>query len=500
MKLSHRILCLLLAALMVLPLLAGCANDTEPGDTVAESTTETVEEESADLTDNLPTDLNYNEDEIVILSRDIEGWTSGEISVEALNSDTVNDAVYERNLKVESRLNVKINNVLETASDYQTVLNRVTLSVKSGQHEYDIFAGPCNVTLPETLNNTFSDLGGLEYLDLDQPWWSQGFNDAVEYEGARYAITGSAVLTMYRFAFVTIFNKDIFTAANLNFLYDDVINGKWTLDRQMELIPLLYQDNGNSKQDMEGDVYGFVTNNHLSIDPYWSACKVDVIQKNTDGEYEVVFDINHLHDVTDKLLQLYHGFDGAVYTFNNESNDGEQAKIRGLFADGYAAMATVRLLELEAGEIRNMEDQFGVVPMPKYDEQQDDYYTLLHNQFTILCIPNTIESSRLDEMGAFMEALSFESYKTVKPAYYESTLRQKLMQDPESAQMLDIVTSHVRIDVGLLYAAFFDSFHGTYRDLIRSKNNTVSSTYRSLAQRLNHKFLPELLKKLDAML
>ncbi len=505
----QRLICSLLAVLMLTGSMTACAagEDTATADTNAATQaatdpipdTSVTEPVDTEPTLNLPEDLDFGGDEIVIISRDLEGWTSGEISVEKLNGDAVNDAVFERNQAVEERLHIKIHSVLDKDSSYNTVVNKVSTSVKSGTHEYDIMAGASNATLPETLNNTFIDLERVDHLNLDMPWWSQGLNDAVEYNGSRYAITGSAVLAIYRFAFVTIFNQNLFEDAGQAFLYEDVKNGTWTLDRQISLLPVFHRDNGNGDQDTDVDVYGLVTNDHIGVDAYWSSCRVDVIRKNADGEYEVVFDVGRLHDVTEKVLKLFHGSGQATYIYPNESADAEQAKIRTMFAEGHAAMATLRLLELEAGAIRNMKDRFGVVPMPKYDEVQDDYYTLLHNQITMLCIPTTIQEERIHELGAFMEALSYESYRVVKPAYYESTLRTKLVQDPESAKMLDLIVENIHMDVGILYGNYFDSFHNTYRGIIKGKTNSVSSSYRSLAARLDARELPKFIEKLESL-
>ena len=102
MKLT-RILAALLATLMLVGSLAACGGPVEEHDTTAPDGTTaaaTETEGETELTDSLPDDLDYEEDEIVILSRYREGWTSGEIAVKGLISEPVNDAVFERNKAV----------------------------------------------------------------------------------------------------------------------------------------------------------------------------------------------------------------------------------------------------------------------------------------------------------------------------------------------------------------------------------------------------------------
>ena len=494
---KSRLLTGMLAALMLLPSLAACATPIEdPATTQGQTLGAEVTEPETELTDALPDDLYYNNDEITIISRYREGWTSGEIAVPELRGEDVNDAVYERNKAVEERLGVKIVSIEENNNDPGDVVNKVAVAVKAGTHEYDIMAAACYMAVNETLNGTFADLRQTAYLDFEKPWWSQGFNEVVEYHGAQYAVTGSMLLSMYRFAFVTVFNKDLFTNANQPFLYEYVENGTWTLDKQIELVPLFHQDNGNGKQDYWGDIYGLVSNDYISVDPYWSSCMVDIIQKNGDGDYEMVFDSGKLHDVAEKTLHLFYNTDNAMFDVKHYGLDDEQRDIRELFSAGSGAMATLRILELESDMIRNMDQDFGVVPMPKYDENQKQYRTLLHDQFTVVCIPTTVKGERLDEMSAVLEALSATSYKTVKPAYYETTLRTKIAQDPQSAEMMDLIIDNIYIDAGIIYTNALSSFHDKFRQIMGSKKNTVTSQYKKVAV-LAEKALAKMVEKLD---
>ena len=492
-----RILAALLATLMLTGTLVSCGETLEtPAQTEASTVGGTqAEETETELVDELPDDLDYNQDEIVILSRYREGWTSGEIAVPELTGEEVNDAVYERNATVEARLGVKIVSIEENNNDPGVVVNKVANAVKANTHEYDIMAAACYTAVNQSLNGTFADLRQANYLDFEKPWWSQGFNEVVEYQGAQYAVTGSMVLSLYRFAFVTVFNKDLFTDAKQPFLYEYVKDGTWTLDKQIELVPIFHRDNGNEIQDKEGDVYGLISNDYISVDPYWSSCMVDIIQKNGDGDYEFVFDSGKLHSVAEKTLHLFYNNGNAMYNIKHYGLDDEQNDIRNMFSEGYGAMATLRIMELENGVIRNMAQEFGVVPMPKFDENQKQYRTLLHDQFTVLCVPTTIKD-RLDEMSAVLEALSSTSYRIVKPAYYETTLRTKIAQDPQSAEMMDVVIDNIYIDAGIIYTNALSSFHDKYRQIMGSKKNTVTSDYAKLSKSAD-KALTRMTDKLD---
>ena len=502
MKLT-RILCALLSLLMLTSTFAACGEAVEePGATTAADTAaDTETEPETELTDNLPDDLDYEEDEIVILSRYREGWTSGEIAVKELISEPVNDAVFERNKAVEERLNVKINSVEEITDDAYVITTKASTAVKAGTHEYDIIAAACYVAVNESLNGTFADMRESAYIDFDQPWWSRGYNEVVEYQGAQFCGLSSALLSQYRLAFVTLFNKDLFTEANQPFLYEYVENGSWTLDKQISLVPLFHRDNGNGEQDEQGDIYGLVSCDYVSTDPYWSSCMVDIIKKDENGDYLFVFDSGKLHDVGEKVLRLFYETEDSTYDYKMETMNTEQDKIREMFARGGAAMATVRILELEYGSIRGMEQEFGVVPMPKFDEVQTEYRTLLHDQFTVLSVLTTVEKEkgRLDEVGAVLEALSSVSYKTVRPAYYETTLRTKIAQDPQSAHMFDIIVDNVYIDAGIIYTIALSTFHNHFRLIMGTKQNTVISEYRRVSIQ-SEKALNTMCKRLDRIL
>ena len=167
--------------------------------------------------------------------------------------------------------------------------------------------------------------------------------------------------------------------------------------------------------------------------------------------------------------------------------------------DGNAAMATLRIMALESAVMRDMKDEYGVVPMPKYDEAQKDYGTLLHDQFTVLSIPKTALDDRRDRISAVMEALCYTSYNIVRPAYYDVALRSKLVSDPDSAEMLDLLFSKVYIDAGVIYTGPLSGFHDQFRQLMGQKSNRVMSTYQKKARSTKTALRKNIVQKLQKL-
>ena len=323
-----RILAAFLAALTMLSTLAACSNGDEDKETTASADTKS-EAQTDELKDELPGNLNYAGDEIVFI-------TSDQIGAEKLIGDPVSDILFERNKAVEQRLNVKITTVNDG-----NAIDKLVTAVKSNSTDYDLLVEMCWRTAPQFTEGYFSDLRQTEYLDFEKPWWNQSFNDVVVFNEKQYGVTGAMVLSLYRRTYTTVFNKPLFVNANQKFLYEYVEDGTWTLDKQTSLVPLFHQDNGNQTADKEGDIYGFISNDFIAVDPYWAACEVDIIKKNADGEYEWVFDTDKMHDMAEKVLALYFGTDGAAY-IEQDNAVGEQT-VLDMFSAGYGAMATMAI-------------------------------------------------------------------------------------------------------------------------------------------------------------
>jgi len=469
--------------------LASCGAPAQPEDTTApaavvggDDTVAETEDESVKSA-KLPDTLNYNGETIVVISRNAAG-VNDEFKADEVIGDIITDTVYSRNQKVEKRLGIKLDAQLTPTNDAYTITNSLLASLSSGDHLYDFVSNSTYSTVDQTVQGILRNLKNCEYLDLDASYWSQGFNNAITIGGKQYLATGAISLSMYRYMFVTFFNVDMFKSASEQSLFDVVNSGKWTIDYQIRLLDVFYQDkNGNGSSDSD-DVFGFATNYLSYIDPYWSACKLPVVNKDADDLFEVALDIERISTAVDKIIELYHKHNTFIGP-KEGSDPGFQASMTKIFSEDRAATATMRILSVESNDMKNMESEYGIIPMPKLDEDQDGYYTFMHDQLSSVGIPSTVVSDdRFQMIGAVLEALAVESANTLVPAYYEVALKGRFLRNSQSVQMLDLIYDSVKIDGGFMYSRSLGSIQPTLREMIESKQNTSSSRFKAVAKTL----------------
>ena len=506
---TKKIVSIILAVLMLLPMIVACAETTgadivttEAPDaaTVAHADTEAdttpVETELQSAT--LPADLKFPGETIIFLSRDSD-FVADEVAVEDINGSMVNDAIYARNEKVKSQLGVEFENIQIAGTDNYAISNELRNAANNGETYFDIIANSTYSTIMYTGENILLDLTECDYLDLDAVYWSQGFNESASVGNAQYLVTGAIALSLFRYMFVTFYNKQLLEAAQYENLYTVVDEGRWTLDYLIQLSRDLFKDADGSGTVNDGDTVGFSTSTVLYVDPYWSSCDVTIISKNEENHLVYDLDTEKLSALVDKLIDLYHNANAWV---DNSSGDaGKQNALSALFANGTSASTTMRLCSVETQQFISMEAEYGVIPVPKFDNAQEKYYTYLHDQFTSFGITSVLakDPERVQMLGAVLEAMALESYKSVVPAYYDTALKGRYLQDSDSWRMLDMIYENVKVDAGVLYTKCLDSIHQAPRDMVKNGANYVASSYKKKGVAIEKRLLPDLLEDILAL-
>ncbi len=477
---------LILAVLMILPMIVACADPNGGETTTAPENNATTTapdgtqapEETELKSAVLPDDLKFTGETVVFLSRDYD-FVRDEIMVEGSNGNVVNDAIFSRDEKVQAKLDVTFESHKITGDQY-AVSTELRNAANSGETYFDIIANSTYSTIMYTNENILIDLTDCKYLDLGAVYWSQGFNESASMGDAQYLATGAVSLSLIRYMFCTFYNKKLLADAQQENLYDVVDEGRWTLDYQIKLANELYKDNDGSGTVNEGDTVGFLGSSVLYVDPYWSSCDVRIVSKDPDNYLVYDLDKERLATVVDKLITLFH--DSNAWFDKSSGDQGKQDAMGTLFASGTVGTTTMRLCSVETEQFATMEDEYGIIPAPKLNEEQEKAYTFLHDQFTSYGITSvhTGKEDTVQMLGAVLEALAVESYKTVIPTYFELALKGRYLDDSESWRMLDMIYENVKIDAGVLYTKVLNSVHQIPRNMVLNGTNSVISQAAAL--------------------
>ncbi|MBQ4111781.1 MAG: hypothetical protein IJD38_03180, partial [Clostridia bacterium] len=444
-----KLLCLLLAALMMLSLVACATGDDGPSgdDTKDQGTVNEQETADPNFTCDLPSNLDYKGETIGILYADVNN-KGDELVSEKLGLGVVSDAVYERNLAVQEMLKVTFEFYPE--DDASQVANSQTLDIQGGQGDYDLVVNGTYMAVQPAMEGKYVNLNTLENINTDKHYWTQGYNDMVTFTDAemQFLASGPIAISMFRFMFLTLYNKTLFNDNKIPDLYETVKAGEWTLDYQYSIVKDHYVDKDGDSKASDGDFYGFVTGDTISVDPYMVAANIHMITKDPETG-DMIYNaaaISNLSDLCDKLHLIYQN--ESTYIYKGAANDDVPYNfIIDHFTANNALMATTMFLKMETNYDALAALSYGIAPMPKFDTNQQSYYSYVQDQVSCFGISAVVgDEDRQEMLAAVLEAMAYHSYKLVRPAYYETALSERYMQDPESKEVLDMIFDTLYFD------------------------------------------------------
>ena len=454
----------LLPALLLIATLASCGGeaagttDTTPVDT-APATTEAVTEPGYPAPDTSA--LDFGGDELRIFSVQW-GNVSKYYFPEEETGDSVLDACYSRLRNVEEALNVK---VAEPAwgADGQAHKD-VMKTVQAGDDAYDMVFTHCIDGYSDyATNNAVYNLDALPYVNFEAPWWSKSMIDTFRIGTETYFGFGDIILNTPSSMF---FNKEIAAEYDMPDHYQMVRDGKWTYDTFLKQARMVSIDvNGDGKMDYN-DKTGYAGDLTESLGNIPFAVGIQLTKYTDDGL--------QLNFWSDKLLEVFNKtYDYFLDPSVSQGYFRHYVDVGQGFGEGLALYTIANVNDMV--NLRDSDVEFGVVPMPKYDESQSEYRCYVWSPS--VCVPTTILRPEL--VGAALEQFAYESVP-VTNAYIEDLIRGKSTRDTETLEMLDIIYDSQVLDIGGTYLGFDSNFRKVFYcfyDLMSTKNDNVASFY-----------------------
>jgi len=430
-KITH-IISAAFAALLFIGSAFSCAGQPEQtavADTSSESTYSETSETS--ILDTLP-EINLDGITVSALARNNSWWQLTEISATELNGEVINDAFYNRNMKLESLCNIKF-----VAEHVDSVGNTIRALIMANDDQYDIIFPNMNESATLAADGNLINLYKISTLDMTNPAWDQNANEYFSIAGKLYYGVSDISLGKNEAIWCYLFNKKLIKDFSLEDPYKLVREDRWTFDVSYQMMAAVSDDlNGDGKMTADADRYGLATH-EVNYYALMIAGGEPLARNGSDGKPEITAGSERFLSVYDKIVSLFSPKDMTVIEYQGETFMAGRALLCG------QVLACVRLF-------RPMEDDFGIIPMPKYDEAQEKYYAyVIPYDIFSASVPITVKDPEVS--GSVLQALAVLSAYYITPAYYDITITGKGLRDEESAEMLDIILASTVYDLARMY-------------------------------------------------
>jgi len=372
-------------------------------------------------------------------------WTSRKYTesyVEAENGDVINDAIYQRTVATEEELGIKIK-----PAHYDNI-NIMTQATLAGDHYADCII-MLGTQLKTVQNNDLAlDLNSIDTLELDKSWWNQSCAENFSLGGKLFGAAGDISVIGLLASHCVYFNDNMIENFGLDNPYDDVREGKWTLDRNREYATAVASDlngdgvmDGNDRFGLSSEALGVVR---------MLASGVTLTEKDKNDFPVLSIDEERAATAVEKFVTLWR--DKNLTLFSSDF----AGKYSNVFRDFiFQLFISDRVLFINNWlvwtlDLRVMESDFGILPPPKLDEAQEDYLVGMTEGFTTyVVVPITLEDT--DYVGTVMNALGYYGQMYLYPALMDTTVTSKAIRDEDSLEMLELIYNNRYYEPAALY-------------------------------------------------
>ncbi len=442
------ILALLLASLMLMSAVScGDAGSDETTADTSSAQTDAVETEPEITFESVAAgyqDRDYGGYTFRVGVRDVVDWQTMDVIAEEVTGEVINDAVYNRNVALEDAMNIK---VTEIRHDVPT--DQLKQAVTPGTDDYDTVTDGLASSSPLVAQNMLLDYRNISTIHADQPYWDPQIYDDCAVMGRTFFMTGDISIMDNKATWCMLFNKDMIIDHGMESPYDLVNDGKWTLDKMDEMAAVALTDVDGDGKWTEADTYGFVTEGYNNM-ALWSCAGFKIMENDAEGLPYYTYSSEASIDTLTRIMEIQyaeHSNMGSKSTVTG-GGMGEGATREKQFANGnalfyYAGMINITLF-------RDFDTDFGVIPAPKRNEEQEQYWSnYSYYNFTIYVIPTTCPDAEM--VGDIMDAMANLSMYSLTPAYYNQTLIGKSTRDEESEPMIELILNTRNFDLGIIF-------------------------------------------------
>lgn len=489
MKILKRILCLTLVALMLIPLLVACGDNTD------KEGTDEVDKDllAAEMPDDGVDFQDFGGKEIRLLGFNAASANEFEVDAEDTGT-TLKAAVFARNQALEGRLNVKLKwDYINGHAGYESAYVTEAGS-RASSGGVDIFTPYSQAGSWLMTNGVIQDLKGegLTYLDLSDPWWESSFAEQCTINDRLYFTGGDISWTLMGNTIGFCFNKDILSQKaqvleqfGVTSMYELVEQDKWTIDNFITI----------SKAVAAKNTYGF-TSYIVPMDAFYKACDMKWLEVNANGQQEISADqgSGKVNTVLGKLSPFFRTDAVAVRlkydsNLNYATNNGNKSNPSNPeWQNGKALFVLNPMLSITDFKFTELGFDFGVLPMPMYDSAQGAYKTTPDFEYSIVAVPRQVQGEALTQVSAVLQVMASEGQSRIARPYFDEVMKKQEADSADDYTMWETIRDSIELEGGRMFAGVGgkenDGFTFiTFRRSLQLSKNTINEQWDGSAQK-----------------
>ena len=254
-------------------------------------------------------------------------------------------------------------------------------------------------------------------------------------------------------------NKDMFTEKKIELPYSKVYDGTWTLDELIQITTGIYKNGDAIPGKSAGDTFGLVGRSYV-LDAFYVGSNMHYILADTSDAgnlLNISSDLSSSKTVklVSKLGDMFASNDWMTRKFGDQT--GEDIEDISTFAKGRALVVQQHAQIGEKNLMGKVNFEFGVLPMPKYDTNQKNYYTNVGNPITLYGLFVGMDNrgdmpKTLSMMSAVLECWASEGYRLTTPEIFNVNMQLKVAEDQTETDMFEYIRSGITFDIGRFFA------------------------------------------------
>ncbi len=484
---AKRIACFCLLLAFALVTFAGCGGqDTESSDVGSEDTSLPTESETISVNNDsfVETDEFRGKTVKVFTAAFNDSYVTeiGDNSNNETCAKALSVAIKERTEAVEAAYGVTIEEeiMIDPKRYGGTFLNAVREFGYSGTGDYDILY-PCLLDAGTmAAEGLLIDLSNASGIRIQNSWWDQTFIADTAIGNCTYYLTGDIGLRAKNAAGCLFFNKKLMDDAGIPYPYELVRNKEWTIAKILELVKQadLSEDLDKDGKITYHDMYGWAGQNGDMQKLFYGAGERIAAVDDAGVPYIAIYN-ERSSKVVDSILDLLQDSEDYVCgdDYFNESSTPMTLLLDSFKSDQCLFYSGGIEDALKLGD---MQSDFGILPSPLFDENQDQYYTQVGAwSSNAYCIPYGLAEEKSYCAQVILDALGAYSVDTVATTYYDVVLQYQKLRTDDDVEMLELIFDCAGADLGAVYR--IGGLSNMLTQLIEKPKGSFASSYDGLA-------------------